>query len=217
MGTHVQNAKRTRRLLGLLVFLVLLVVAWVAARRAGRWLIREDPLEPADVIVVLSGGLPYRAEEAARVFRAREAPEVWISRPESPAAELEPRGIHFVGEEEYDRQILVHDGVPETAIHIFSRSVVDTEEEVQEIAREMRLAGKGKVIIVTSPQHTRRVRVLWKRLVGQNPSAIVRAAPEDPFDADHWWRTTRDALSVVRESLGLLNAWAGFPVRPRSG
>jgi hypothetical protein len=57
---------------------------------------------------------------------------------------------------------------------------------------------------------------LWRHLAGEDLRAIVRAAPEDPFDADHWWRNTRDALSVVRELLGLMNVWAGLPVRPHS-
>lgn len=43
---------------------------------------------------------------------------------------------------------------------------------------------------------------------------IVRAAPDDPFDADRWWRNMQDVLAVMRESLGLLNVWAGLPVRP---
>jgi len=41
----------------------------------------------------------------------------------------------------------------------------------------------------------------------------VRAASEDPFDPRHWWRSTGDALDVVREVLGLMNAWAGLPLR----
>jgi uncharacterized SAM-binding protein YcdF (DUF218 family) len=80
----------------------------------------------------------------------------------------------------------------------------------------MRRNGKTKVIIVTSPAHTRRVKTLWKKVVGENPKAIIRAAPEDPFDADHWWRNTRDGLAVVGEMLGLLNTWAGLPVQPHS-
>jgi hypothetical protein len=42
----------------------------------------------------------------------------------------------------------------------------------------------------------------------------VRAAGTDGFDAAHWWRNTHDALDVVREVLGLLNAWAGLPLQP---
>lgn len=177
---------------------------------------REDALSRADWIVVLSGGLPYRAEAAATVFRAGYAPDVWVSRPASPAPDLLARGIHYIGEEEYNRDILIAEGVPESAVHVFPGTIVDTQQEVEEIARGMRSAGKTTVIIVTSPQHTRRVRALWKRLVGENPKLTVHAATDDPFDADHWWRNTRDALSVVREYLGLANVWAGLPVRPSS-
>jgi len=89
---------------------------------------------------------------------------------------------------------------------------MNAEQEVEEAGREMRQAGKRTVILVTSPQHTRRVKVLWQKLTGDNPKAMVRAAREDPFDVDHWWRNTRDIFSVVRELLGLVNAWAGLPV-----
>jgi uncharacterized SAM-binding protein YcdF (DUF218 family) len=206
-----------RRRLGIyfLVILILVVVVGVVVfRNMGRWLVREDALGKADVIVVLSGGLPFRAEGAASVYKSGYAPAVWVSRPEGPQEELAALGIHFVGEEEYNREILVQRGVPDSAVRIFPDTIVNTQEEVAEIARDMRRDGKHTVIIVTSPQHTRRVRALWRKLVGDEPRAIVRSAPDDPFDADHWWRTTPDVLAVVRESMGLLNVWAGLPVRP---
>jgi uncharacterized SAM-binding protein YcdF (DUF218 family) len=202
-----------------MIFVLSLLIgigALAAFRHAGRWLVCENPLSRADVIVVLSGGLPFRADEGAKVFALGYAPEVWVSRPARPAGDLEKRGVHFVGEEEYDRQVLVFAGVPQEAVHILPDTVVNTEQEVQEIGREMRRTGKTKVIIVTSPQHTRRVKALWKRLVGAPPHALVHAAPEDPFDRDHWWGNTRDILSVVREVLGLINVWAGLPVPPQA-
>jgi len=214
-----QRVSRRRRRLRIVVLgiLALLVVVGVAVfRNVGRWLVREDPLGKADVIVVLSGGLPFRAEGAADVFKSGYAPAVWISRAAGPQEELAALGIHFVGEEEYDREILVKRGVPDSAIQIFPEAIVNTQDEVEEISREMRLGGKHTVIIVTSPQHTRRVKALWRKLVGADPGVIVRAAPEDPFDADHWWRNTQDVLAVVRESMGLLNVWAGLPVKPHS-
>jgi hypothetical protein len=58
------------------------------------------------------------------------------------------------------------------------------------------------------------VRLLWRRLAPGQSQAIVRATAGDPFDPRHWWRTTSDALDVVREVLGLLNAWAGLPLHP---
>jgi uncharacterized SAM-binding protein YcdF (DUF218 family) len=211
------SGRRRRRRPGIFVLaivLLLAVVGVVVFRNVGHWLVREDALGRADVIVVLSGGMPFRAQAAAGVFKSGYAPAVWVSRPLGPREELAALGIQFVGEEEYNRKILVQQGVPDSAIRIFPDTIVNTQDEVEEISQEMRRDGKHTVIIVTSPQHTRRVRALWRKLVGDDPRVIVRAAWDDPFDADHWWRTTADVLAVVRESMGLLNVWAGLPVRP---
>ena len=196
-------------------FIALILVGGLAGfRHLGRWLSLDDPLSRADIILVLSGGLPYRAEEAGKVFGMGYAPEVWLSRPDSPANRMKDLGVRFVGEEEYNRAILMHKGVPEAAVHILPNPVINTEQEVEEVAGEMHRAGKTRIIIVTSPQHTRRVKALWRKLAGGDSMLMVHAAHDDPFDADHWWRNTRDVLSVVRETLGLMNAWAGLPVRP---
>jgi uncharacterized SAM-binding protein YcdF (DUF218 family) len=209
-----QNSPRRRALLVLLV--LLLAFGIFAVRNLGHWLIRQDALEHADAIVVLSGALPYRAEGAAGIFNQGYAPDVWISLSAGPQKELQQMGIHFVGEEEYDRDVVTHLGVPASHVSIFPEEIVNTEEEIAEIAKMMRAQGKHTVIIVTSPQHTRRVRALWKAIASQDLKAIVRAAPTDPFDADHWWRNSRDSLAVARETLGLMNVWFGLPVRPRT-
>jgi uncharacterized SAM-binding protein YcdF (DUF218 family) len=210
------NRKNRLRWALLLIFLMVFAIGAVAFRDAGYWLVREDPLAKADVIVVFSGGMPYRANSAAALFASGYAPAAWITRPEGPQQELAALGIHFVGEEEYDREILIHRGVPDSAITILPDIVINTQQEVSETAREMRRTGKHTVIIVTSPEHTRRVKSLWAKLVGDDPRLIVRGAPDDPFVPKRWWGNTRDALALVREYLGLLNAWAGLPVRPHT-
>ncbi len=207
--------KKTARisLVGLVIVLIL-VLGLAGFRHAGRWLMLDDPMSRADVIFVLSGAVPYRAEEAAKIYATGYAPEVWISRPDSPAEKMEQIGIHFVGEQDYNREILTREGVPDAAIHLLPDSVINTEQEIEEAAIAMRRTGKSRIIIVTSPQHTRRVKALWGKLAGGDLKMMVRAAHDDPFDADHWWRNTRDVLTVVRETLGLVNAWAGLPVPP---
>lgn len=205
-----------RRLVGIFVFLAVVAGAVVAFRNAGRWLVREDPIAPADAIVILSGGMPYRAEGAVDLYRQKYASEVWITRPESPSSHLAEMGIQFVGEEEYSREIVIHDGVPPGAARILPIDIVNTEEEINQITHEMQSRRKSRVIIVTSPPHTRRVRALWNRLAATNQVAIVEAARGDPFDRDHWWRNTRDTYAVIREYMGLMNVWAGLTVRPHS-
>jgi uncharacterized SAM-binding protein YcdF (DUF218 family) len=208
--------RRLRVIILLALLLALVIGSVVAFRGVGRWLVRPDPLAPADVIVVLSGTMPARAEEAARIFRMGYSHEVWITRPVSSADDLARMGIPYTGEEDYNREVLIHEGVPAQAIRILPETIVDTQQEVEEISRDARAEGDTRVMIVTSPQHTRRVKALWLKLVGRNPALIVRGAPRDGFDADHWWRDTRDAFSVVRELMGLLNVWTGLHVHPHS-
>jgi hypothetical protein len=178
----------------------------------GRWLVVEDPLHPAQCIVVLSGAMPVRAIEAARLYRQGVAPAVWLTRAEEPAASLKAMDIPYVGEDFYNLRVLVHQGVPPEAIHLLSKPIVNTADEIQVVSEELKPG--SPVIIVTSKVHTRRVRVLWHKLAGGRGEAIVRAASDDSFDPQHWWRSTTDALDVVREVLGLLNAWSGLLLHP---
>jgi uncharacterized SAM-binding protein YcdF (DUF218 family) len=180
----------------------------------GHWLVVEDPLETAHAIVVLSGNLPDRAIEAAQIYQANFASQVWVSQGVSPAPRLETMHIAFIGEDFYNQKVLMARGVPADAIRILMDPSANTEEEVDEIARDCRRDGAHVVIIVTSKPHTRRVRLIWNRRVGNDPRAIIRYVSDDSFDPAHWWRSTSDALDVVREVLGIANALAGFPLHP---
>jgi uncharacterized SAM-binding protein YcdF (DUF218 family) len=208
---------RVRWRRALIVVAVLAVVAgalvW-GVRRVGRWLVVEDALEPAQAIVVLSGSMPIRAREAAQIYAQGFAAEVWVIRPASPVEELQKMGIEYVGEEFYNQKVLLRLGVPLDAIRVLEKPALNTEEEVQEIAAELRQVQGKNVILVTSKAHTRRVKAIWKARVGEQPRALVRYSSWDTYDGEHWWRHTHDALSVLREVLGLANVWAGFPVRP---
>jgi uncharacterized SAM-binding protein YcdF (DUF218 family) len=195
--------------------LALLVAGCVGALLyVGRWLVVEDPLEQAHAIVVLSGHLPDRAMEAARIYQSNFAAQVWVSQPVSPGPQLEAMHIAFIGEDFYNQKVLMARGVPADAIRILMDPAANTEQEVDEIARDCRRDGAHVVIIVTSKPHTRRVRMIWNRRVGNDPRAIIRYVSDDSFDPARWWRNTGDALDVVREVLGIANALADFPLHP---
>jgi uncharacterized SAM-binding protein YcdF (DUF218 family) len=191
-----------------------LVLAIVIFFGAGRWLVVEDPLVKARAIVVLSGAMPLRAMEAAKLYREGYAPEIWLTHSSEPGKTLEEMGIPFAGEDHYNSLVLIHEGVPQEAIHVLAPPIVNTVDEIKAAAAALAQEKDGIVIFVTTKPHTRRVRLLWRRLAPGQGRAIVRAARGDPFDPRHWWRTTSDALDVVREALGLLNAWAGLPLHP---
>lgn len=196
-------------LLGAFVFAVLLLFL-----NLGRWLVVDDPLHKADVIAVLSGNMPSRALEAARVYKQGYADEMWLTHSSEPGATLAELSIPFEGEDFYDKQILMHQGVPESAIHVLDPPIVNTADEMKTIGDTLRARNLHTVILVTSKVHTRRVRTLWNRISADDGTALVHGVSGDAFDPVHWWRTTRDALDVVREILGLANAWAGLPLHP---
>jgi uncharacterized SAM-binding protein YcdF (DUF218 family) len=206
-----------RRLLIVLVVLAFLTGTgfWIS-KNVGRWLVVDDTLEPARAIVVLSGLTPYRAMQAADIYRQGWAPEVWLFKDDPRGADeaFAKLGIHHITEEEYDQQVLERLGVPTAAIRIIEPPATNTENEFQLLREELRRQGGDKVILVTSPVHTRRVKAIWRRVVGSRPQAIVRHDTLEPTDPVHWWRSTSDVQDVLHEILGLINTSLGFVVRP---
>jgi hypothetical protein len=167
----------------------------------------------------MGGGCPFRAIEAASLHAEGLAPEIWVVQTSAPDTELALArlGLAPLSEDMSSRSVLRHLGVSEGAIRTVKGSARNTADEIRLVASQLTTGVPDAVILVTSKAHTRRVRVTWCRLVGARARAIVRAARDDPFDADHWWRRSEDALAVVREVLGLANAWAGYPVQPGRG
>ena len=206
-----------RALVLLAVALTLLATASCAfLARAGQWLVVEDPLTAADVIFVHGGLYPFRALEAAALYQQGWAPAVWLTRRAPGRREkiLNDLGIDHPEEATRNREVLMRLGVPPEAIKILPNNVRNTESELEAVSGEARARGVEHVILVTSKQHTRRARAMWMYVVGGQPRATVRYAREDPFDPDRWWSTTNGALDVLHELFGLLNLWAGLPLKP---
>ena len=138
-----------------------------------------------------------RAQEAARLYNAGWAPQVWLTRGVEPAASLQEMHIAYIGEDFFNSRVLMHEGIPSNAILVLEPAINNTDEELRVITAELERSKAETVIIVTTKAHTRRVHTLWRAL-STGRRVIVRAAPNDPFAPHHWWRTTRDALDVVR-------------------
>jgi uncharacterized SAM-binding protein YcdF (DUF218 family) len=216
MTKRFEGISPARRILLLLtcgVVVLLLAGGW-AFLHAGTWLVREDPLQKSRSIVVLSGGLPERALGAAEIYREGYAQEVWLTQPLQPSARMEDLQLPYAGEQEYSSMVLIAKGVLPGNIRILKPRITNTVDELQAVAKELGAQPAGNIIVVTSKAHTRRVHVLWNSMAqGRGRTRlIVRAASQDSFDPEHWWRTSNDALTVVREYLGLMNAWAGLPL-----
>lgn len=200
----------------LFITVLLFLFGRLVLARFGNWLVVADPLAPATAMVVLGGYLPYRAMEAAQMYREGWAPEVWLTKYARNAEEaiLAKLGIEVTPEFVFSRQVLEKLGVPQAAILEIEPACADTADEIRTAVQQARSrAQNGPIILITSKCHARRVKVIWKSLIGSSRPAIVRYSEQDPFSPDRWFLNTRDASKVAYEFFGLLNAWCGFPIR----
>ena len=206
------TGKVPRAVMKVTVLALALALVFVALTGLGRLVVVEDPLQRSDVIVVFGGGLPYRAIEAAGIYKAGWAPEIWVTYTDSNEERaLRQLGIGYVGEDGYTARVLEKLGVPANAIQKVG-PVVNTTDEVQLIAKNLRAKRGTRVILVSSKSHTRRIRVTWQALVEKDLHATIRFASGDPYRPERWYLNSRDVLAVTREVGGILNLWAGSPL-----
>ena len=196
--------------------LLLLLTAPSCLGAIGHWLVVSDELAPAEAIFVHAGRVPFRAIEAARIYNDGFAPEVWLAdiAPTMESAALARLGIERHESWFYNKKVLEAMGVPSEASRRLDQPVLNTYDEIQSVVGELQRLGARRVILVTSMQHTRRVRAVWRALADDQVSAIVRPTRRDSFDPDGWWRNTTDIKAVFVELVGLVNVGLGFPLRP---
>ena len=180
---------------------------------AGAALHVEDALARADAIGVLAGGIPSREAKAAELFHAGWAPQVVISRPEvtSDVRELIKLGVRPLDLQGESRMVLEKLGVPSAAILALEEPVKITESELAVVHSVSRARGYRRVILVTSPQHTRRVKVIWGRQTRDDHlEGLVVAAPVEHLSLDGWWRKRRVAEAVFHEYAGIAAIYLGL-------
>jgi len=196
-----------------LVLVALAVVAHgPALRLIGRALVVEDPIAKADAIVVVAGGTPSREDAAAALFREGLAPDVVLSNPFTPdrVRDLITMGVRRLDYQGEARAVLEHRGVPSKAIVALPQSVKTTEAELKVVGELARARGWRRVILVTSPQHSRRVKLVWSRQAPADIQSIVRIAQDDDSLDGDWWRQRRAAEAVLHEYLGLAAIYLGI-------
>jgi len=159
---------------------------------AGQWLRAADSPAKVDAMIVLAGA-PERAMYAADLFRQGYAPTVYVSRPsrERGHRKLEQFGIVLPTEEFVNRTILKQGGVADQYIQVFSLGSVNTLDEARTLRTALPQTTQA-IMIVTSPYHVRRVKMVFGEVFHDSGIDVrVVASPYESFP-DRWW-TERDA------------------------
>ena len=181
----------------LIAFVTATVGSALGIGYVAEWLSVADQAQKADAILVL-GGSYSRSFQAADLYRQGYAGKVYISVPvrEDQYRLLDEAGIAFPREEEIVRQVLLKKGVPASAIAFFGKDSVSTAAEAQ-AARALFGKSAPKLLVVTSPYHLRRTRMIFTDAL---PGADIRVIPTsyDPFPQS-WWKDQSAARNVLLE------------------
>jgi uncharacterized SAM-binding protein YcdF (DUF218 family) len=191
---------RKRHYLFLLALLagILLTLAhplWLPSIKA--LLVVADPLQPADAIVPLAGGLE-RAVYAARLQQQGYAP--WfvatdISHLVSAEGLLSTTEIS---------QVALEHGVSRSSIHLTGTPVSSTYEEALAIRELAQTQGWQSLIVVTSPAHTRRSRMIFREVFTDTGiSIIIRPVMDEIDESEEWWQMKQKRKLVLNEYLKL--------------
>jgi uncharacterized SAM-binding protein YcdF (DUF218 family) len=154
-----------------------------------KFLIVNEPLAPADVILVPSGNEEdLRITYAARVYKKGFSDKVLLSGRLSLEKET---GINL------GKIYVMSLGVPENAII----SEMDSVSTVENALFSKRIIEERKfktVILVTYPPHTRRSQQVFRRILPRDVKLIIACDPGS-FDEKNWWRNPETRRSVVYE------------------
>jgi len=169
---------------------------------AGYWLQNSDKPEQSDAIIVLAGD-SSRALYAADLYFRGYASQVYISKPIRSHDErlLDELGILFPFVEEIYIQVLLKKGVPNSHIQVFGKSSMSTVEEA-EVIKELFKGPKYKLLIVTSPYHIRRAKMIFKDILAGNDIRVV-GTPYELFP-NKWWTNQDAAKNVILEVFKIL-------------
>jgi uncharacterized SAM-binding protein YcdF (DUF218 family) len=190
-------------LIVLICFVVFCVVLYLVRRpvlsSVGEAWIVEDPIERADVVIVLGDDNFYadRATRAAELFREGKAPVVVASgrrlRPNAGVAELM----------EHD---LIERGVPKDKIVRFTHDADSTREEAEALRKLVKERKWRSAILVTSNYHARRARYIFHKVFPQGMELRVASAHDGDFDPQHWWEKRKSIKELTHEFVGMLEA-----------
>lgn len=189
-----------------LVTVIALLLAGAAALVMPSLLQVEDRMAKADYIVPLAGGW-HRYLKAAELYKASYAPKVLLSnakvRETTRFQKLrEEMGVPEMPARELRTRLLAHLGVPDEAIDAFGEGHISTLEEAE--ALRGFLKGKpARIILVTSPAHTRRAKIIFQDVMPK--STFMMTAPPEKRIRERWWRHQKSAQRVVSETFKL--AW----------
>lgn len=177
----------------------------------GRYLVYETPLERADAILVLSGGVntPARLLEAVDLYREGYAKRVIITNEKKPEGydRLAARGVRLLSSAETSLMLLKRLGVPAKSVDIVWEEADSTLSELCHVTAFLQGRPVRSLILVTDPYHSKRASRIMRLLANGAIRVISRPTRYHEFHPDAWWQRRDDLKAVLFEYQKLMNYW----------
>ena len=184
--------------MGLILIIGSLVAFVILLVPATEWLLGGDPAVESDMIVVLAGGSRERATTAIDLYRNGMGRVVMLT---------DPSGFP-------DKMIehLESEGVPSRAIVPPLQPSHLTLEDARAIRQVVRRQEAGSILVVTSPHHCRRVRLILSRVLADLSVRVTVTASDSLYmNPERWWETRQGWITVPQEFPKLVWAWVTTP------
>lgn len=208
--------KWLRRIGIVLVGLILVAVtARLAAPALARALLRSETLHPADLIVVLGSHRMERTLEAADLYKEGWSKRILLLRSagEVNANLMHRLQIQFPVWVDMQKSVLRQRGIPDAAVEASATEMGTTQDEAAFTVALAKRTGVKRMIVVTSPYHTRRAGNYFRDEAAGGVEIIMRADRYERYDPSVWWRRPIDRHDVILEYLKLIVH--GFPFLTR--
>ena len=164
---------------------------------ASRWWVVNSRIDKADAVVVLGGGLPQRPIEAARLYKAGMASIVVYTDVKTSMAAREEL---VKPETVLTRQLLLKEGVPESALVCVGHSVSNTYEECVAVRDWLKQSDARSLVIPTDEFHSRRVRWLFHKMLKFDGVRIeVEPVVNPDFASTNWWQNEAGVINFQNE------------------
>lgn len=182
-------------------------------RAAGEALIQIDPVSPAEAAVLTTDSNAGGALEAADLVARGLVPRVVVfTEPPGPEApEFARRGAVY--EDDGARQLRYLAALGVTAVERLEIGEAGSHPEADALRRWCLDHGVKAVVVVTSPDHSRRLRRMLRReLAPQGIHVTVRPAAFARFDPHAWWKTRTGRRIALVEWQKLLLELVMYPL-----
>jgi uncharacterized SAM-binding protein YcdF (DUF218 family) len=149
----------------------------------GRFLVVADPWKPADALVPLAGE-PQRLTYGAELYR--KSADSWFV-----TTDMYVKGWQWpFSYADWARDIAIEAGVPAERIVTPPGQPATTYDEAIGIRQLALSRGWHTLLVVTSPPHTRRTRLIFTDVFRNTGiTIVVQPVANHPYSPTSWWTT----------------------------